>query len=84
MVESGRKYPRGPEARAESPLQLPSMSNGFGLAFGYNFHPNFALEGDFGANYKDGNDFSTYSIGHASPMWRSVNLFVHTLLGETT
>ena len=45
------------------PFQLPSMPAGFGLAGAYNFHPNFALEGDFGGNYKDGNDFQTYSIG---------------------
>jgi len=64
------------------PFQLPSMPAGFGLAGAYNFHPNFALEGDFGGNYKDGNDFQTYSIGPRA-MYRGegVNMFVHTLIG---
>jgi len=64
------------------PFKLPSMPAGFGLAFGYNFHPNFALEGDFGANYKNGNDISTYSLGPRFT-WRGegINLFAHTLLG---
>ena len=64
------------------PFKLPSMPAGFGLAFGYNFHPNFALEGDFGANYKNGNDVSTYSIGPRYT-WRGegMNLFAHTLVG---
>src|ERR1700746_2808418 len=63
------------------PFKLPSMPAGFGLAFGYNFHPNFALEGDFGANYKNGNDISTYSLGPRFT-WRGegINLFAHTLL----
>ena len=61
--------------------KLPGMPQGFGLAFGYNFHPNFALEGDFGGNYKDGTDFNTYSLGPRAT-WRSegVNIFAHTLL----
>lgn len=60
---------------------LPGMSQGFGLGFGYNFHPNFAVEGDFGANYKNGFDFQTYSLGPRAT-WRGegVNLFAHTLL----
>jgi len=61
--------------------KLPGMPQGFGLAFGYNFHPNFALEGDFGGNYKDGTDFNTYSLGPRAT-WRSegINIFAHTLL----
>ena len=39
------------------------MGKGGGLAFAYNFHPNFALEGDIGLNLKDQFDISTYSIG---------------------
>src|SRR5215472_14615477 len=63
------------------PFKLPSMPAGFGLAGAYNFHPNFALEGDFGGNYKNGNDFQTYSIGPRA-MYRGegVNMFVHTLV----
>jgi len=61
--------------------KLPGMPQGFGLAFGYNFHPNFALEGDFGGNYKDGTDFNTYSLGPRAT-WRTegINIFAHTLL----
>ena len=59
------------------------MGKGGGLAFGYNFHPNFALEGDIGLNLKDQFDVSTYSIGPRFT-WRSegFNLFAHTLLGD--
>ena len=66
-----------------SPFKLPSMAKGGGLAFGYNFHPNFALEGDIGLNLKDQFDVSTYSIGPRFT-WRGegMNLFVHTLLGD--
>src|SRR5262249_19110607 len=61
--------------------KLPGMPQGFGLAFGYNFHPNFALEGDFGGNYKNGTDFTTYSLGPRAT-WRGegINMFAHTLL----
>ncbi len=82
-LNPGGNIPGGPDgAGGVLPFKLPSMSSGFGLAFGYNFHPNFALEGDFGANYKDGNDFSTYSVGpRFTYRGEGVNLFVHTLLG---
>jgi len=61
--------------------QLPSLSKGFGLAFGYNFHPMFALEGDFGRNWDSGLSFNTYSLGPRFT-YRSdnVNFFAHTLL----
>jgi hypothetical protein len=61
--------------------KLPGMPQGFGLAFGYNFHPNFAIEGDFGGNYKDGTDINTYSLGPRAT-WRTegINIFAHTLL----
>ncbi|HET7208714.1 MAG TPA: OmpA family protein [Terriglobales bacterium] len=62
--------------------KLQSMPEGFGLAFGYNFHPNFALEGDYGGNWsKDGLNFNTYSLGPRFT-WRTdtVNYFLHTLL----
>jgi Outer membrane protein beta-barrel domain len=82
-LNPGGNIPDGTDASGNVlPFKLPSMPHGFGLAFGYNFHPNFALEGDFGANYKDGNDVSTYSIGPRYT-WRGegINLFAHTLLG---
>jgi outer membrane protein OmpA-like peptidoglycan-associated protein len=82
-LNPGGNIPGGPDGSGGVlPFKLPSMEKGFGLAFGYNFHPNFALEGDFGANYKDGNDVSTYSIGPRFT-WRreGINLFAHTLLG---
>jgi hypothetical protein len=65
------------------PFKLPSMAKGGGLAFGYNFHPNFALEGDIGLNLKDQFDVSTYSVGPRFT-WRGegINMFVHTLLGD--
>jgi len=65
------------------PFKLPSMAKGGGLAFGYNFHPNFALEGDIGLNLKDQFDVSTYSIGPRFT-WRGegINFFAHTLLGN--
>src|ERR1700757_2020493 len=81
-LDPGGNIPQSNGAGGVVPFKLPSMPQGFGLAFGYNFHPNFALEGDFGANYKSGNDFSTYSIGPRFT-WRGegINLFAHTLLG---
>jgi len=64
------------------PFALPSEPAGFGVAFGYNFHPNFALEGDFGANFKSGADVTTLSVGPRFT-WRGegLNVFAHTLLG---
>jgi len=82
-LNPGGNIPDGTDASGNIlPFKLPSMPAGFGLAFGYNFHPNFALEGDFGANYKNGNDISTYSLGPRFT-WRGegINLFAHTLLG---
>lgn len=60
---------------------LPSMPQGFGLAFGYNFYPNLALEGDYGGNWKSGFNFNTYSIGPRAT-WRGegINMFAHTLI----
>src|SRR6266436_5930312 len=82
-LNPGGSIPDGTSASGNVlPFKLPSMPAGFGLAFGYNFHPNFALEGDFGANYKDGNDVSTYSIGpRYTYRGEGINLFAHTLLG---
>ena len=81
-LNPGGNIPGGPNGSGGIlPVKLPSMSEGFGLAAGYNFHPNFALEGDFGGNYKNGNDFSTYSLGpRATYRGEGINLFAHTLL----
>jgi hypothetical protein len=81
-LDPGGNLPQSNGAGGFAPFKLPSMPQGFGLAFGYNFHPNFALEADFGGNYKSGNDFSTYSVGPRFT-WRGegINLFAHTLLG---
>jgi hypothetical protein len=82
-LNPGGNIPGGTDASGNvTPFKLPSMPDGFGLAFGYNFHPNFALEGDFGGNYKSGNDIQTYSVGPRFT-WRGegINLFAHTLLG---
>jgi outer membrane protein OmpA-like peptidoglycan-associated protein len=65
------------------PFKLPSMPHGGGAAFGYNFHPNFAVEGDFGASFNGGNDITTYSVGpRFTYRGEGVNLFIHTLLGD--
>ena len=83
-LNPGGNVPGGPDGSGGVlPFKLPSMGKGGGLAFGYNFHPNFALEGDIGLNLKDQFDVSTYSIGPRFT-WRSegFNLFAHTLLGD--
>ncbi len=60
---------------------LPDMSAGFGLAFGYNFHPNFALEGDYGGNWKSGFNINTYSLGPRVMLrTENMNYFIHTLV----
>jgi len=83
-LDPGGNIPGGPDGNGGVlPVKLPSMSKGGGLAFGYNFHPNFALEGDIGLNLKNGIDVSTYSLGPRFT-WRTegMNLFAHTLLGD--
>ncbi|HZS95421.1 MAG TPA: hypothetical protein VFA40_01470 [Terriglobales bacterium] len=83
-LDPGGNVPGGPDGNGGVlPFKLPSMGKGGGLAFAYNFHPNFALEGDIGLNLKDQFDISTYSIGPRFT-WRSegFNLFAHTLLGD--
>jgi hypothetical protein len=83
-LNPGGNIPGGPDGSGGVlPLKLPSMGKGGGVAFGYNFHPNFALEGDIGLNIRNGTDISTYSVGPRYT-WRSegINLFAHTLLGN--
>ena len=83
-LDPGGNVPGGPDGSGGVlPFKLPSMAKGGGLAFGYNFHPNFALEGDIGLNLKDNFDISTYSVGPRFT-WRTegLNLFAHTLLGD--
>jgi len=61
--------------------QLPSLSKGFGFAFGYNFYPAFAMEADFGRNWDNGLSFNTYSVGPRFTLRsEGVNFFAHTLL----
>jgi hypothetical protein len=62
---------------------IPSMSRGFGVAGAYNFHPNVALEGDLGANYRSpGASAYTASVGPRFT-WRTegMNMFIHSLVG---
>ncbi len=83
-LDPNGNIPGGPDGSGGIlPFKVPSMAKGGGLAFGYNFHPNFALEGDIGLNLKDQFDVSTYSVGPRFT-WRSegINLFAHTLLGD--
>ena len=64
------------------PNKVPSMSQGFGLAFAYNFHPNVALEADYGGNWKSGFNFNTLSVGPRFTLrTEGLNLFAHTLVG---
>src|SRR5919198_4369588 len=52
-LDPNGNVPGGPDGSGGIlPFKLPSMSKGGGLAFAYNFHPNFALEGDIGLNLK--------------------------------
>jgi hypothetical protein len=61
--------------------QLQSLGKGFGLAFGYNFYPVFAMEADFGRNWDTGLSFNTYSVGpRLTYRSEGVNLFIHSLL----
>ncbi|MBV8475304.1 MAG: OmpA family protein [Acidobacteria bacterium] len=61
--------------------KLPDMTQGFGLAFGYNFHPNFAFEGDYGGDWKQGFNINTYSLGPRFTLRsENMNYFVHTLV----
>jgi hypothetical protein len=83
-LNPGGNIPGGPDGMGGVlPFKLPSMGKGGGVAFGYNFHPNFALEGDIGLNLKDQFDVSTYSLGPRFT-WRGegINFFAHTLLGN--
>jgi hypothetical protein len=64
-------------------LKLPSISQGAGASFAYNFTKYWALEGDWGIN---GNRAATINTGMIGPKltYRSsdgVNFFVHTLFG---
>jgi len=83
-LNPGGNIPGGPDGSGGVlPFKLPSMAKGVGLALGYNFHPNFALEGDWGWNSKDSNEFSTFSIGpRATYRGQGINLFAHTLLSN--
>lgn len=63
------------------PNKVPSMAKGFGLAFAYNFHPNFALEADYGGSWKSGFNINTISVGPRVMLrTEGLNLFAHSLL----
>lgn len=65
-----------------TPFKLPSEPKGIGTAFGYNFDPHWAAEGDFGYNRDTPSASSEWTAG-AGPrfMWRteSYNVFIHAL-----
>ena len=63
-------------------FKLPSMPDGFGTSFAYNFTKNLALEGDYGVNWSKYADEHELSIGPKAT-WRGegVNFFAHALLG---
>ncbi len=64
-----------------TPNTLPDMPQGFGLAFAYNFHPNVAVEGDYGGNWKNGFNINTYSFGPRFTLrTEGLNLFAHALV----
>jgi outer membrane protein OmpA-like peptidoglycan-associated protein len=81
-LSPGGKVPVIGTANPVQGENLKDMSQGFGLAFAYNFHPNFALEGDYGGDWREGFDVNTFSVGPRF-MWRAenMNVFVHTLVG---
>lgn len=81
-LSPGGKIPVPGTANPVQGQTLQDMSQGFGLAFGYNIHPVFALEGDYGGNWKSGFNFNTYSFGpRFTARTENVNYFIHTLVG---
>ncbi len=80
-LNPGGSIPVAGTANPVQGQQLPSLSKGFGLAFGYNFYRNFAMEADFGRNWDNGLSFNTYSVGPRLTLRsEGVNFFLHTLL----
>lgn len=80
-LNPGGSIPVAGTANPVQGRQLQSLSKGFGLAFGYNFYPVFALEGDLGRNWDTGLSFTTYSVGPRFTLRsEGVNFFAHTLL----
>ena len=63
-------------------FQLPSIPQGVGASLGYNFTKYWALEGDYGGNWKNPANETTASIGPRLT-WRgeNISMFAHTLLG---
>jgi outer membrane protein OmpA-like peptidoglycan-associated protein len=79
-LNPGGKVPILGTANPVQGQRLRDMTQGFGLAFGYNFHPNFALEGDYGGNWRSGFNINTYSFGPRFTLrTENVNYFIHTL-----
>jgi outer membrane protein OmpA-like peptidoglycan-associated protein len=82
-LNPGGNIPRGTDAFG-NPLtfKLPSIPEGVGLSFAYNFTKNWALEGDYGGNYNKVAHETTASIGPKFTVRsEGVNFFAHTLLG---
>ncbi len=83
-LNPGGNIPRGTDALG-NPLafKLPSIPQGIGASFAYNFTKYWALEADYGGNYNSIAHDTTASIG-PKLTFRSedgINLFVHTLFG---
>jgi len=64
-------------------LTLKDFRKGFGVAGAYNLTHFFALEGDYGGNWKSGYSLNTFSVGPRL-MYRSdgANLFIHALISD--
>jgi hypothetical protein len=62
-------------------FKLPSSPTGVGASLSYNFSKYWALEGDYGGNWKNPINETTASVG-PKLTWRgeNINVFVHTLI----
>jgi len=81
-LNPGGNIPNGVDATGNPlALKLPSMPKGVGTSVAYNFTKSLALEGDYGGNWSDTANESTFSVGPKAT-WRGegVNFFAHTLL----
>ncbi|HEX6501622.1 MAG TPA: OmpA family protein [Terriglobales bacterium] len=84
-LSPGGKVPIIGTANPVQGQNLPDLSRGFGFAFGYNFHPLFAVEADYGGDWRTGyNGFNiqTFSVGpRFTARTENMNYFVHALAG---
>jgi hypothetical protein len=67
---------------APTAMHLDSIPQGVGATLGYNFNPSIALEFDYGGNWHNPANESTFSVGPRYT-WRGegINIFAHTLVG---